>query len=448
LAIPPSGRREESEAPQRDPYLSLWQSAAKELGLQATPSSPGVDALASSVELMSPVLIVSQLASAGSSQEALGVTVGEWADDCARTASRFLWAEIHRDHAAASGFADELKKSECDPRWAECLKKYLLYKATGGHFPYRDHEDRVIELKDPVRLAIVGDWGTGDPIAVRLLESIRSLRPDLLLHLGDIYYSGTDEETKRNFLDPSHSVMGQRFPLFSLCGNHDMYSGGDGYYRLLDAIGQRASYFCLRNKHWQLLAMDTGHNDCDPLTVATSMTSLNGTETPWHLNRILNPEGRRTILLSHHPLFSAFGAVGKIDGTDFAYNPNLYSAFGEVLDRVEWWFWGHEHTLAVYEAYMGLQRGRCVGCSAVPVFKNQQSYQTNRNLKTLNPAEFPAWKSQAELGIIGDDYAHAFALLTLSAQKALVEYYQSSADGGAALLWKESHDFARDPGDR
>jgi len=396
--------------------------------------------------LMSPVLIATQLSSAGSgSEEALGASIGEWADDCAKTVGKFLWAEMRGDKAAAERFAQELKKSECDPHWEECLRKYLEYKATGGKFPYRRDEDHVVEVTDPVRIALVGDWGTGEEVAIRVLKSAQQLKPDLLLHLGDIYYSGTDEEMKRNFLGPCRGIFGQQFPLFSLCGNHDMYSGGDGYYALLDAIGQRASYFCLRNKNWQLLSMDTGHNDRDPLTVATNMTSLNATEIPWHMNQILKPEGRRTILCSHHQLFSAFGSVGKIDGAEYAYNPELHSAFEKVFDKIEWWFWGHEHTLAVYEPYMGLWRGRCVGCSAVPVFKDQQDYQLNRKLKTQNPGVFPAWKAQAQLGIVGDDYAHAFAILALADQKATVEYYQLNAQGSAELLWQESHDFAADP---
>ena len=53
-----------------------------------------------------------------------------------------------------------------------------------------------------------------------------------------------------------------------------MYSGGDGYYWLIDHIGQQSSYFFLQNDYWQFLAMDTGHNDHDPVTVSTNMTSL------------------------------------------------------------------------------------------------------------------------------------------------------------------------------
>ncbi len=41
--------------------------------------------------------------------------------------------------------------------------------------------------------------------------------------------------------------------LFALCGNHDVYGGGRGYYGLLREIGQPASYFCLRSPD-QLLA--------------------------------------------------------------------------------------------------------------------------------------------------------------------------------------------------
>jgi hypothetical protein len=135
-----------------------------------------------------------------------------------------------------------------------------------------------------------------------------------------------------------------------------MYSGGNGYYWLLSQINQQASYFALRNNSWELLAMDTGHNDHNPITVVSNMTSLNAKEVDWLLDKIKTAGPRKTILLSHHPLFSAFGAVGQRGGQGYGYNPNLYTNFQDVLGQVGWWFWGHEHTLAVYEPYMGLQR--------------------------------------------------------------------------------------------
>jgi hypothetical protein len=100
-----------------------------------------------------------------------------------------------------------------------------------------------------------------------------------------------------------------------------MYSGGDGYYWLLRQINQQASYFALSNRDWQLLAMDTGHNDCNPITVASNMTSLNPNEVDWVLSKINSAERRKTILLSHHQLFSAFGSAEPVQKLLQLYAP-------------------------------------------------------------------------------------------------------------------------------
>ena len=135
---------------------------------------------------------------------------------------------------------------------------------------------------------------------------------------------------KVNFLDICGSVLGN-IPIYTLCGNHDMYSGGDGYYSLLDEIGQKSSYFCLQNDDWMFLAMDTGFHDNNPFNVSTNMTKLveqdGWSETTWLLNQLSKAGNRKLVLLSHHQLFSPFGSVGSVDGTPYAYNPNLYDVF-------------------------------------------------------------------------------------------------------------------------
>jgi hypothetical protein len=184
--------------------------------------------------------------------------------------------------------------------------------------------------------------------------------------------------------------------------------------------------------------MDTGHEDRNPMTVASSMTSLHPEELDWILDKINSAGSKRSILLSHHPLFSAFASVGRDGLGAFGYNPRLYQGFQTVLDRIALWFWGHEHTLAVYEPFMKLDRGRCVGCSAVPVFKNQQAYVLDKSLSTLNPQVFPTWVAKAQVGNNGTDYNHAFALLSLKGPQASVEYYEIPLNGSATLLWEES----------
>jgi hypothetical protein len=54
--------------------------------------------------------------------------------------------------------------------------------------------------------------------------------------------------------------------------------------------------------------------------------------------------------------------------------------------------------LAVFNPYMGLRRGRCVGASAVPVFTHQQSYTKANGLETYQNAPLPTWDPNGVLG--------------------------------------------------
>jgi hypothetical protein len=445
----------------RNPVLSLWQSAVADVHARrdsvksriamVTAERFEAKPLTAADDLMSPVDMIaaavpdkvhraSALALDGLTASLyIAEAAGGVAVNCAKTAAKFLLAEMQGDREAARVLAGELKFAPCDALgWAECVTTYLAYKASGGELPYRPSTNVVIELEKKSKIAIIGDWGTGDDIAINVLQQVASYKPEVLVHLGDVYYAGTQKEEQTHFLDVCRHVLGNDVPLFSLCGNHDMYSGGAGYYWLLDQIGQQSSYFCLRNANWQFLAMDTGHNDNNPATVAGNMTSLmkvgDWSEADWHLARINNPGGRRTILLSHHQLFSPFGSVGSVGDQQYAYNPELYGVFKDVMAKIVWWFWGHEHTLAIYDRYIDLQRGRCLGASAVPVFTAQQKYANATGLKTLNDGPLPTWSSQAVLGDNGTDYAHAFAIMTLSGSSANVDYYQVPVLGTAQKL--------------
>jgi hypothetical protein len=56
-------------------------------------------------------------------------------------------------------------------------------------------------LPDEATIAMAADWGTGLYGAPKIAESIRKSGPyDLLMHLGDIYYSGTEAEVRDRFL--------------------------------------------------------------------------------------------------------------------------------------------------------------------------------------------------------------------------------------------------------
>jgi hypothetical protein len=445
-----------------NPYLSLWQSAAEDVQRQSASGPTRLKMMTSltaaaaptpaTIDFMSPVDTLGVPLSAGQNATVEQMfapppagahldiaAVGEAVEDCAKVAAEFLWDEIKGDQQQADVLAGELKDSECDPGWGECLTAYLAYKVLSSNPVYRPNQNPVFPLDTNTRLAIIGDWGTGGNVATNLLQQVKSFNPDVLLHLGDVYYAGTQYEQQTNFLDICSNVFGNSVRLFSMCGNHDMYSGGGGYYWLVDQIAQQASYFCLQNANWQFLAMDTGHNDNDPFTVATNMTSLveDGSwhEEDWLLDKI-NTAGsnQKTVLLSHHQLFSPFGSVGNANGCASAYNPNLRATFQGVMSKIAWWFWGHEHTLAIFDPYMNLQRGRCVGASAVPVFTDQQSYSNAAGLQTYGGAPLPTWNANGQLGNNGQSYNNCFAIMTLTGPSANVDYYQVPLLGTAAKL--------------
>jgi hypothetical protein len=266
------------------------------------------------------------------------------------------------------------------------------------------------------------------PDALALLEQVRTFHPDVLIHLGDIYYSGTPREVRAHFLEPIREVFGDRQPrVLSLSGNHDRYSGGKGYFELLKEIDQPASYFCLRNDNWQFIGMDTGLHDRNPHRRHEDLTYLESTEVEWICDKLRGAGDRGTILLSHHPFFSLEGS-GHVKGKLVAANPKLQEAFGDFLPDLAWWFWGHEHDLLAYQPYLGVKRGRGLGAGAVPRLVGQSVRSPVKGM-VLPPEEQapPALVPGTTLGNNGVVDNHAFAILELDGPRATASYYQTES---------------------
>src|SRR5947208_2892164 len=93
-----------------------------------------------------------------------------------------------------------------------------------------------VSENDVLRHPMVGDWGTGLDDAVALLQDVMKHSPAAIIHLGDIYYSGTPTECQIRYADIFTSVFGAtRIPVFSLAGNHDYYAFGYGFYETFNA---------------------------------------------------------------------------------------------------------------------------------------------------------------------------------------------------------------------
>jgi Calcineurin-like phosphoesterase len=226
-------------------------------------------------------------------------------------------------------------------------------------------------LPEQGRIAVLGDWGTGLYGAPHIADAIVRDKGAyaLLLHLGDVYYSGTEKEVQERFLDGWPRIKG--IPNRALNSNHEMYSGGYAYFnRTLESFGQEASYFAYQNSHWTLIGLDVAYKD----------HAIDDEQVAW-LNEIVAKAGdRRIVLFSHHQLYSHFESQGD--------KLLAHQGFRKILDskRIFAWYWGHEHRCSVFQQpdpQFGIL-ARCIGHSGMP--------QSRRPTKGLPDATGDIWQ--------------------------------------------------------
>lgn len=213
-------------------------------------------------------------------------------------------------------------------------------------------------LPDTFTAVILGDWASGLYGAPVSAATAAVMMPSLLLHLGDVYYCGTPDEIDSRFLAFWPKVNGATSR--ALLGNHEMYSGGSGYFdRLLPALGQSSSCFAFANDHWLILGLDTGYKPTTAAVFLATPYDLYAGQIGW-LNAMLAAyPTQRVVLCTHHQPFSHYERQA----------PELTRTLEPLLStgRVAAWYWGHEHRCIVYDPHprWGF-RGRCVGHGGFP----------------------------------------------------------------------------------
>lgn len=210
-------------------------------------------------------------------------------------------------------------------------------------------------LPDTLRAAVLGDWGSGLYGAPVCAASIRNDPKDyqLLLHLGDVYYSGTRDEVQDRFLNlwPEKPAAVHR----ACNANHEMYTGGRAYFKqILTKFQQQASHFALQNDHWLLVGLDTAYED----------GRLAGGQAAWLQNLVGAAGDRRVVLFSHHQLYT------WVDKP----NAQLQTQLAELLKGKQLfaWYWGHEHRCMLFDRHPAWDiYGRCVGHSGFPYWRDK-----------------------------------------------------------------------------
>lgn len=249
---------------------------------------------------------------------------------------------------------------DTDPGWIEVVVDVIAtgFEGKATFVTHADVKDFMFGISDQCTIALVSDWGADNDPAVRVRDQIVAKHPDYVIHLGDIYYAGQDNEA-RTFL--AHWPKAGQKHSFALNGNHEMYSGGHAYFeKVLPAFLQPASYFGLYNQNWQFLGVDTAFVDHQLTSPEDSRLDK---QFAWVVDK-LKDTSRSSILLSHHQPFSAFQPEHDNASRLRDDITKIYEAVGP--DPVFGWFFGHEHKCTIYDDSYSPYRARLIGHGCIP----------------------------------------------------------------------------------
>lgn len=228
-----------------------------------------------------------------------------------------------------------------------------------------------------LNIAIMGDWGAGNykdgpspnSPAIQVMDAINAKAPDMVVHLGDVYYAGTSSEEQENLLNSwtYDAPLGN----FTLNSNHEMYDGGQSYFNIALTssliskyqTGQKnekpASYFSIEYGDYLIVGLDSAYN-------ATGMY-MDGRITDSGQLKFINDaakKGKKLILMTHHNPMETYGSATNGLWEDVVMNKKALNNAAPFM-----WYWGHIHNGIVYSdrAVTGSVLARCLGNGSIPI---------------------------------------------------------------------------------
>ncbi len=313
-----------------------------------------------------------------------------------------------------------------DRGWLEAGVIWLEYLVSGEKYEFPTSSPPVIHVDKPVRIALAGDWATGDwgtpsnPAAsTRVRKSIESLRPDFTIHLGDVYYAGTEINEKKSLVGLwPRGALGS----FALNSNHEMYSGAFPYFS--EALGN--SVFAVQNGHslfaietddWVIVGLDSAYeSNIWNLYRDGAIKSLAQTA----FLRAQTAKNKKVVVLTHHNPLSLDGSEQNDLWRD------VVRAF-PVGCVPAYWYWGHLHSGIVYKSQSPTDvRCRCIGHGALPV-----GFSSN-----LNQSGHVEWFEKRSAGDVDDRdrILNGFVLIEIDGPNLTESFY----DENCGVSWPPS----------
>jgi hypothetical protein len=192
---------------------------------------------------------------------------------------------------------------------------------------------------------------------------IDRLGVDYTIHLGDVYYTGT-EPFAEHF---AAQWMPGRRGAFAMNGNHEMYDWGKGYFEQIlthptFSVQQRTSYFSIEFGDWFVVGLDVAYFDDSPILSDGALTDANQKAFLKDIRTRADREKKKVLLLTHQTGISRDGTKRTKLWSEIA----AADALGKAPD---YWYWGHEHLGIVYSSSSAAGPNtvaRTVGHGALP----------------------------------------------------------------------------------
>jgi predicted phosphodiesterase len=179
--------------------------------------------------------------------------------------------------------------------------------------------------KDSLKIAVIGDSGTGDSAQYKVAERLIAVREkfpyEFVLMMGDNLYSGSaPKDFTKKFETPYKPLLDSGMKFYATLGNHD--NPNERFYKMFNMNGER--FYTFKPKgNVRFFSLDSNYIDKPQLQWLEKELAASGSD--WK------------ICFFHHPLYSS----GGTHGSDMQLREQLEPLFLKYgVDAV---FSGHEH---------------------------------------------------------------------------------------------------------